>query len=443
MERSPPFRGLPMRTQRIVLALLLSLALTGCGASNVLFANRERGPHPDPDVVSIIYDRYGNLYPSPAVDVPASALRMERTPSQQMFRLSAYFRDQHAEDTPVWQALLKEAPLSTPGAETSFDVAWRDVQASIRNSVVRRIEQLALSGGGEPRPLVVLVHGFNSKKHETLAWYEEARRLAKRKNPDAVFLDVYWDGLTAALPPGIWESAQYNFPLIGLEFRRILNVLDTRIPVRVLTHSSGGPLIASTLGDASCPLTADDEDYRRYYELVRDTANTRDRCPLDAAVRRRSASRYTPLPGEREAYRVPDPTDFRVGMIVPAASPNTFTSFTPNADGPNRLIIGINPEDVAIGKAFMSCTYAGSTCMSARPPAFCQTVFQEFQGNPHTRLYLLNFKGSSTNKRAYLFWDDHSMLQYFRRDDMDRFLNLLFDDQVADEGELARICGSR
>lgn len=430
-----------MRIRHAALALLLAPALAGCGAANVLFADRERGPHPDPDVVSIIYDRYGSLYPSPTVDVPASALRMVRTPSQQMFRLSAYFRDQHAQSTPVWQALLAEAPLSTPGAAASFDAAWRDVQASLRGQVVRRIERLALAGG-EPRPLVVLVHGFNNDKKEARDWYDAARLLVERKEPDAVYLDVHWDGLTASVPPGIWESAQYNFPLVGLEFRRVLNALDPRIPVRVLTHSSGGPLIASTLGDASCPLVADDDDYRRYYELVRDPAGVEDRCTLDPANRRHSAPRYVPLPGEREAYQPPRPADFRVAMIVPAASPNTFTSFTPNADGPDRLIIGINSEDVAVGKAFLPCTAFGTTCMSARPPAFCQTVVKEFRGNPHTRLHLLDFKGSTTNKRAFLFWDDHAMLQYFRRDDMAELLDLLFDDDVADPGELAQVCGA-
>ncbi len=289
---------------------------------------------------------------------------------------------------------------------------------------------------------MVLVHGFNNDKVEARDWYDSARALVNAKEPDAVFLDVHWDGLTANLPPGIWSSAQYNFPLVGLEFRRVLNALDPRIPVRVLTHSSGGPLIASTLGDASCPLVADDEDYRRYYELVRDTTTVHDRCSLPAAVARREWPRHPLLPGEREAYRPPTPPDFRVGMIVPAASPNTFTSFTPNADGPDRLIIGINPEDMAIGKVFLSCTAFGTTCMSARPPAFCQITAQEFRGNPHTRLYLLDFEAPN-NKRFLFFWDDHSMVEYLRRDDIGRFMALLLDDEVTDQGELAQVCGSR
>jgi hypothetical protein len=430
-----------MRIERLTLVLLLSLMLTGCTATNVLFANRERGPHPDPEVISIIYDRYGSLYPSPAVDVPESALRMVRSPSQQMFRLSAYFRDQRADRTPAWQALMAEAPVFTPGADTSFDIAWRDVQAVLRNGAVRRIEHLALGRGGTPRPLIVLVHGFNNDKSEALQWYKDARDLVRARHPDAVFLDVHWDGLTANLPPGIWSSAQYNFPLVGLEFRRVLNALDPRIPVRVLTHSSGGPLIASTLGDASCPLVADDEDYRRYYELVRDTANVQNRCSLPAAVARRAWPRHPLPPGEREAYRPPNQPDFRVGMIVPAASPNTFTSFTPNADGPDRLIIGINSEDMAIGKLFLSCNHLGSTCMSARPPAFCQTTREEFRDNPHIRLHLLDFK-SPNNKRFLLFWDEHSMVEYLRRDDIRRFLDLLLNDEVSDEGELTQVCGS-
>lgn len=429
-----------MRSMRSILLLAAVCALPGCRSSNVIFSDTHRVPHKDPAVVSIVYDRYGSLYPSENVHVDVAALRGARRPD--VLRLEGYFRRQFAGRTPVWNALVAEAPLRSPGADSSFNTAWSDVQASLRARVVQHIERLTLANPAAPRPLVVLVHGFNNDRDEALAWYEDAREQVRARKPDAIFLDVYWDGLVAnGIPLDIWTRAQYNFPLVGLEFRRVLNALDPRIPVRVLTHSSGAPLIASTIGNASCPLPGDDADYRRYHQLVRDAAAPDTACTTLGAIRRRRQT-PAPVPAElREAYRTPNPHDFRVGMVVPAASPNTFTSFTRGADGPDRLIIGINSEDVAIGKAFMPCTFKGTTCLSARPRLFCREVLPVFEGNPHTEVYLFDFSRSGVNKRAFFWWDAHAMQVYLKRDDMQRFLALLLEDQVSDPGEEAQVCG--
>lgn len=429
-----------MRFVRSLLMIVAACTLPGCRSTNVLFSDTQRVPHPDAGVVSIVYDRYGSLYPSENVHVDAAALRTARGPD--LLRLEGYFRKEHANQTPVWRALVAEAPTQSPGAATSFDTAWRDVQASLRSQVVQRIEGLALANRATPRPVIVLVHGFNNDREEALAWYEEARRLVRARKPEAVFLDVYWDGLVASgIPLNIWTRAQYNFPLVGLEFRRVLNTLDPRIPVRVLTHSSGGPLIASTLGDASCPLPGNDRDYQRYHQLVRDhTAPADTFCRTKGALRRRNVPADPALAGERESYRPPNPHDFRVGMIVPAASPNTFTSFTRGTDGPDRLIFGINSEDLANGKVFMSCRFRGTTCLSARPKLFCREVLPVFRGNPHTSVYLFDFNRSGVNRRAFWWWDAHNMRVYLQRDDMQRFLKLLLDDESADPGEEAQVC---
>lgn len=392
-----------------------ALLLAGCAPTNVLFSDAERIPHPERDIVSIIYDRYGDLYPSDRVHVPGRALRENRPRSEDEFALSSYFSDQHAAKSGAWQALLAEAPLVTPGADTSFALAWNDVQMQLRKRVIDHVDHLTRSGpGASRRTLVVLVHGFNNDKSEALAWYEEVRRVVRSRVPDAVFLDVFWDGLSATLPPGIWSSAQYNFPLVGLEFRRILNAIDPAIPLRVVTHSSGGPLIASTMGDASAPLTSNDGRYRRYRAMV--SAPTSE-------------------------YRPPNPPDYRVGMLVPAASSITFSKFGPMDDGPDRLIIGINTEDIAISKLFMPCTFLGSTCMSGSKSSFCSGVVPAFAHNPHTRLFVFDFSGSGNNERQGYFWDSHAVSVYLRRDDMARFLNVLFEDGAGEAGEGQAVCG--
>lgn len=391
---------------------LTAFALNACGA-NVIFTDRQRHPSPDPSVVSIIYDRSGSLYPSASVHVSESALRQNRpgAPEREL-RLSTYFEDERSAGTDIWRSLLADAGVS-PETDVSFTTAWDAVQAGIRKRAADQINLRTRGDGTARRPLVILIHGFNNTKEEAFAWYQLTRDTVRRRVPDAVFLDVHWDGLTTSLPPFVWGSAQYNFPLVGLEFRRLLNAVDSMTPVRVLTHSSGGPLIASTLGDASAPLPADDAEYLRYRSLV--TATT----------------------GE---YRPPVFVDFRVGMVVPAASPTTFAKFRPSTNGPDRLIFGINRGDVAVTKAVLACTAFGTTCLGADPSTYCTDVVPVFAGNPHTRLYLIDFSGAANNTRSWLFWDDHSMEAYFKRDPMRRLLNLLFGGAASDPGDADAIC---
>lgn len=137
----------------------------------------------------------------------------------------------------------------------------------------------------------------------------------------------------------------------------------------------------------------------------------------------------------------PNPTDYRVGMIVPAASSITFEKFGRADDGPDRLVIGINPQDIAISKLFFPCTYIGSTCMSGSRSSFCADVVPVFANNPHTKLYVFDFSHSGNNDRQGFFWDAHTVSAYLRRDDMGRFLDLLFEDDVSGQGEQAAICG--
>lgn len=402
--------------RNLILVATVSMLLTGC-ATNVLFSDIERLPHPEQNVISLVYDRYGDLYPSDRVHIPARALRQNRRRSENELALAPYFEDQWRRGSEVWRKLLAEAPFFTPGADTSFPLAWNDVQANLRQRAVQRINHLTQNQPGAPRrTLVVLVHGFNNDKTEALTWYNEVRQVVRGHLPDAVFLDVFWDGLSAKLPPGIWSSAQYNFPLVGLELRRVLNAIDQTIPLRVITHSSGGPLFASTMGDASAPLPSNDAHYQRYRSLV--VATNGD-------------------------YMPPNPPDYRVGMIVPAAASTTFARYGQNFDGPDRIIIGINPLDFAISKVIMPCTFIGSTCMSGSRSDFCSDVVPIFASSPSTKLFVFDFSHSGRNERQGLFWDAHSVEAYLRRDDMGRFLEVLLGEDTTDSGEQSQICRRR
>ncbi len=402
---------------RIALVLLL-LALTGCSGytRNVLFSDGDRAPAADPSVEALYYDRNGDLYPSGAVPVETRALSTNRRGRSELeLRVAPYFEDQRREGGPAWTALLAEAGVEDPGPTTDFGPVWAAVQDGLRDRHVEAVDRRTRRPDGTRRPLVVLIHGFNNVPAEAAEWYGAARGLVRGKAPDAVFMELHWDGLTSNRPPLAWPAAQYNFPLVGLSFRRVLNALDPSIPVRVITHSSGGPLISSTLGDASAPLPSQDATYAEY--------------------RRRAAATSGP-------DRPPNPDDLRVAMIVPAMSSVTFANYSRTSPGPDRLILGLNPRDGVTGKGGFPCTLLGSTCLSADPQLYCRDVAPVLSGIPNVRPYVFDFSRSERNS-GYLWFESHGMLAYMERDDMPRVLDLLFNDASMEGGEFSQICEDR
>ncbi|HEX8455463.1 MAG TPA: hypothetical protein VF647_25515 [Longimicrobium sp.] len=370
-----------------------------------------------------MYDRFGDIYPDHTVPITEAEFRAthEGGPLQYL-RLSSVFRARRAAfrlnpngvEGGSWRTLVASIGDAPPAEDTSFEAEWSRVQNALRGRVARQVRTITESGGGARRPLIVLVHGFNNNKSEASAWYTAARKEIERRLPDPAYLEVYWDGLSTSAPPAVWGAAQYNFPLVGLEFRRLLNEIDPAVPIRVLTHSSGGPLLANAMGDASDPLDSTVAGYERYRERAR---------------------------GDDPAYRIPNRADFRVGMVAPAAAPNTFARFATGATGPDRLILGINPSDVALTKAFLPCTALGDTCIN-RPPLVCRDVLDRFPTSGRTRLYLFDFSKSLHNGRYMWFWDDHAMTVYLCRDDMKPFLDVLLSEQPSTPGETAQICPS-
>ncbi len=396
---------------------LSSLVLGGCGtAKNVVFENRNPGT--GPAIVSIFYDRVGDLYPSAAAFSAAEFISDPTSPDERITLRDYYLRKR---GDSAWTRVLAETRVADPGG--AFAPVWLRVQDSLRARVIRDL-RLRTTAAAEPATLFLTVHGFNNDMGEAKTWYAlvhdtVSRRLTSAGRQPPVFLDIYWDGLTASAPPGIWEAAQYNFPLVGLELRRVLNALDPRVPLRVFTHSSGGPLIASTLGDASNPFrryrNSNDRNRRHYFSHVRDTTG---------------------------AYAPPPSRDLRVAMIVPAAASNTFTDFGRASSRLDRLIIGINQHDFAIAKGPFGCRILGATCMSAEPIDFCRDVPRVFAGDPRTKLYLFDFTSWPIHTRQVGLWANHGIAAYLERDDMRNLLHLLLDpsDQPVVADELESVC---
>lgn len=403
-----------IRSPRLVALLPVLLSgglLSACHTHNVVFPSR---PTPgEPRVIEVYYDRVGDLYPDGDIPIDIGRPYIE---------LANQFRKRRREQ--VWTDLKRQTGVGGSAAMT-FEKQWAAVQEVLIQRNAERIVRAIQRPGGSHRTLAILVHGFNNNRAEAEDWYKAAQ--PHFGNPDDVaFLHVYWDGLEttgiAPLPVKSWTGAQANFPHIGLEFRRLLRAIHERapsVPVRILTHSSGGPLIASTLGNASLPFKgADSEEFKYYHANIR---------------------------GEDPKYAPAQFRDMRVAMIVPAASGDTYVNFTDmaiNLTAPQRLIIGINREDYAITKTVAPCGWFGYTCLSQYTELACAQFYRKLKDDaPHIKPYLFEMHDSS-NKRWFFFWDDHAMTEYIKRPDFPRIMRLLLEDKPTEQDEAAQMCGS-
>lgn len=416
------------RTSRSCMSLCIlasALLLNGCGGGkNVLLnppINRAvagtppRCPSPSTVVryaaneARVYFDRDGDLYPGLVVgeQLDDSLFAARWQPLKGSF-------DAWKQKPGPWRNVADSLSVDPGG-----DGAWTAIQDSIRRRSAQWVNQLTLRADGSRRPLVILVHGFNVEDAECT--YEVVKQRIETVIPDLAYLQVNWDGLvTDAVIPVIWSGAQFNFPLVGMGLRRLLKEVDPSVPVRVLTHSSGGPVIAHALWDASA---------------AEGRTTNGEIWPAYVALHAMRADQTVPSP--------PRFTDLRLGMIVPATPASIFGNYDLGEHGPDRIVIGMNPRDIAVNKTFLApCTYNGDTCLGARASYTC-IVRRQFENNPHTRLLFFNFSNSAApnNQKAWLFHEAHDWEIYMRRDAITPFLQaLLTDTPVRDEG--AEICAT-
>jgi hypothetical protein len=215
-----------------------------------------------------------------------------------------------------------------------------------------------------------------------------------------------------------------------VSFRRVVNAVPADVPVRVITHSSGGPLISNTLWDASAPVETNrhTNTWPRYQDWY-----------------------YEAAPATRGQWAIPSHRDLRVGMIVPAMPGETFLKFKAVAGGPARIVIGANPKDMAIRKlgfptelklTELSCQQGGSTCLPARRNQYCKVAKPALAGDPDTRLGLVDFSRHGSHRLWWTlgYFDAHDLTVYFKRRDMERFLEMLFADEPTEAGDEALWC---
>ena len=307
------------------LVLLIAAASTGCAVSAAPFGGPEDSYAEDsfqdprnPGLLRIAITCRGDLFPDPR-EVHLDARRF----GECRFSLRRYYNE-----------VLKR-PYDA-------DSVARRLAARIRRVL-------------QDRPLMVLIHGINNTYGTARRSYKLARLQVEDRfrNRKFAYLEVYWDGYYGD-PVPVWGQAKSSSLRAGLGLRRLLNRLDPRTPIRVLTHSRGAAVIASALWNF----------------------------PMD--------SRHPEIDAYRAAQEsVPTPDqllDVRVGMLVPAMGADAFDSYfdrTPGRGRPavhDRIILGINEDDPAVGKGLLPSWTFGSTELGCNPALFDSAVKPVLKG---------------------------------------------------------------
>ena len=389
------------------LTLLLALATlisSGCASRPVLYNPAAMQAAAGPAVTRVLIDRWGDLYPSVAVDT-AELKRVA------LDSLSGYYEYLQAQRRPEWQALLHDYQVRDGN---DFNQVWQTVQDSIVARTVRGIT--AAAGAG---PVIVLAHGYNNNEAEGREAYDAVRVTLQRRgvaSGEAAIVEVYWDGRTDLGQPILknfhaWGYAQNTAYGVGLGLRRVLNSIPHETPVRILTHSHGGKIASVALWNVTSSLDQTVEVWRNWYDSLRN---------------------------DPVRYSTPTHPDIRLAMIAPAMPGNVIgdhadpdSSSTP-AGGRvpiDRLVVGQNRRDRIVMKAFifglpLPASF-GSTTLGGSPSEypFYSPRFNR-PGEPPVA-FCVDFSHSPGPNPK-----EHAWTSYMQREAVGEALDLLFLDGV-------------
>ena len=388
---------------RVAVGLCSALLLSGC-ASNVLFLSRaETGTTQAEPATGIFFDRSGDLYPSANVPVQAPL------PGAQ---LEDFFRLPRARA--AWESLLAETSV-TPGAD--FDATWVAVQSSLRSAQARSIARLSDNGR---RRVVFLIHGFNNTHAESSDWYRAVENdirglLVRHGELSPVVVKVYWDGLKQpGLPAGIWTKAQHNAPVVGVALRKLLRETDKLLPgthpVVLFSHSTGALVAVNAVGNGSSVFN----------------------CRGEFAATCQAI----------ESEPLPDVRRYRLGLLIPAASLDTFQKFDAAGSGPQLIALGTNHLDVATSKGPFSCRLLGATCMATWTTNTCHMLRDRFGSNARIKTALFEFRQSEVGEAGstLLLWEKHGMEAQMARDRWMPFLTTVLLERAEQPDDSQKWC---
>lgn len=387
--------------QQLLGALLVAgaLLMSGCTRS-ILYGTVSEADAGQPSATGplrLYFDRDGSLYP----DAAAGIKIVEEDLGRRHGFLFEYFTSntspnyatRRAQQNTLWQYY---APNTAPGtldlADSTRKRVWRNLQQVMRRRAAEALTQQLKTR--KPDVLVVLIHGFNTNPGNTREWYDSVATDVRRyyTGKRVQFLEVYWDGGTSwsPLPLKLWGYAQRNMYGVGLGLRQVLAGVEpgTFPATRILTHSTGGPLLCVALWNSTSALPPDKgpEFWGQQYRWLQ----------------------------RQPAFATPILPQLRIAMLAPAMPGAHFHEFrkrNPGSPGDStgrceRIIFGQNRHDIATGKTILvssKWSWIGATSLGVRQDEYCNFVRPEVDGKPYvtTRSFLLDFTGRGMGYHAH------------------------------------------
>lgn len=390
-----------LKALRLMVALLASISAGATAASAqwpVLFGDQVRSYRNSNDEIHLFFDRDGYIYPPDAVRVTDFGV-LRRAGS-----LRAYFRAERI----AWARLAAHTGLN--GRFT--DGAWNQAQDKLITEASISIVRALGRGGSNGRTLIVLVHGFRVPDAEDSFQYAEQAIRRRYAALRPLFVHVHWDGQYVPLyaVPGLpvtWQLANRNAPLVGLGVRQLLARIPDGVPVRVISHSLGGAVVASALWN----------------------------WPRGIRLNSGRQSQQARLRQEGQRYPLPTTADIRVGMIVPAIPGEVFSEVPRSLRAGGNyplMVIGQNASDVVVSKMWIDARLMGSTALAVEPKEFCRHVMRIYGGDARAAARIVNF--DRIGKVDF----SHDLNVYFDREPIDEMLRLLLatpTQQLRDSAE--------
>jgi hypothetical protein len=383
---------------RVFVAFVILLS-AGCMQKfrNVLMTPRAD----EAGIVKVYIDREGDLYPSEAhIEPYYFYLQHLRKKQERVIHEKSF--------ATVEEALTRSDSLSIAYLHERYQLAVSDsirffirLQQSIRKNLLNRIHNSFANN--HTKHLVVFIHGFNDPQPD--AQYFALRRLvlAYCKEPP-VFLELYWDGLTALgdnpIIASIWGKARLNSAKVGLGLRNLLNGVDPEARITFITHSLGASVATHCLFNPS-------------------------QWPSDFQEK---------LEAEYKSNKVKTlaHSSISLGMIAPAIDGMGTFSYMGNtvpAGSPlhlMRLAIAHNRYDYAVSKGGLFARSFGSTALGAdAKDEVKKTLAIIEEKSPATRCTALSFAFADTAFTAKQ--KEHAVLFYQRNHAFPAFMKAIFD----------------
>jgi hypothetical protein len=354
-------------------------------------------------VLRIYFDKKGDLYPDLGNPIPYNDF-FDPTGTRDFYdehngngNLESYYC--HFPDRLKELAQLYHVP-----EEKECSSTFMKIQEKINANYGYRLNYLL----NQSKTLIVLIHGFNDPN--PTGDFQQLRSIIKKTCPtiEAVYLEVYWDGLTAnqGSPQyaGIWARAQYNSGNVAIGLRMLLSQIRVNTHIRIITHSLGASVATGALFNTNSKW-----NHKEYEDF----------------------SKKTPVTNHN---------DIRLGMIAPAIpGATTFMDFNQrgklemdsNTNHINKIIIGYNRNDYAVTKRTWGRDHSGifgSTSLGCDCGDEFNSSRTELIKCTHSAYYVdhLFFRHDFTQISKWAL-EEHNLYYYLINPTINGFIKLVLD----------------